>query len=83
MVSFFGTPYPDEQLVQQAEQALIEEPMLSNMTGLGVTSQDGVVTIRGTVNSERERQQVSQVAHRALEGNGLKFAQIRNEVALR
>src|SRR4029453_2352595 len=45
----FGAKYNDEQLVAQAQIAIAADPLISDPTGLVVTSKKGVITLSGIV----------------------------------
>ena len=80
---WFAKSYRDEELVMQAEQALAEDVILNDIGGLGVTSENGVVSILGTVNSERERTHAEDAIRNALQRSALKHEQIVNQLAVR
>jgi hypothetical protein len=82
-MSWFSRSYKDEALVIQAEQALAEDVILNDIGGLGVTSQNGVVSIVGLVNSDRERTHAEQTVRNALQRASLKHEQIVNELAVK
>jgi len=82
-MSWFGTTYQDEELVMQAEHALAEDVVLNDLSGLGVTSAKGVVSIIGTVNSERERTHAEDAVRTALQRAALKHEEIVNDLAIR
>jgi len=80
---WFAKSYQDEELVMQAEQALAEDVILNDIGGLGVSSENGVVSILGTVNSERERNHAEDAVRNALQRAALKHEQIVNQLAVR
>ena len=80
---WFAKSYRDEELVMQAEQALAEDVILNDIGGLGVTCENGVVSILGTVNSERERTHAEDAIRNALQRSALKHEQIVNQLAVR
>jgi osmotically-inducible protein OsmY len=53
----------DEQLLSDAEDELLWEPRVDN-AAIAVSAQDGVVTLRGTVGSFRERREASNAVKR-------------------
>ncbi|MCB0185815.1 MAG: BON domain-containing protein [Caldilineaceae bacterium] len=80
---WFGTNYADERLVIEAESALAEDVVLNDIGGLGVTSNKGIVSLIGTVNSERERNHAEDAVRNALQRASLKHEQIVNNLAIR
>jgi osmotically-inducible protein OsmY len=82
-MNWFGKKYKDEALVMQAEQALAEDVILNNVSGLGITSNSGIVSLAGTVNSTRERIHAEETVRTALQRASLAHAQIVNEIAVK
>ncbi len=78
---FVKSKYNDEQIVVRAENAITEDPAIANGTALGVSSQKGVVTLTGTVASDREKVHVEGTVRSALRQAGLKFERIENRLA--
>jgi osmotically-inducible protein OsmY len=79
--SLFGNRYDDEQLVMRGERAITEDPRISTFSSLGVSSKEGIVTLHGTVSAEREKVYVEDCVRHTLEGSGLKYAQILNQIS--
>ncbi|MEZ4618558.1 MAG: BON domain-containing protein [Caldilineaceae bacterium] len=82
-MSWFGKSYKDEALVMQAEQALAEDVILNNVSGLGITSENGIVSLGGLVNSERERSHAEQIVRNALRRASLAHEEVVNEIAVK
>lgn len=81
MSPLFGPNYDDEELTARAQQALIQEPFVDG-SQLGVVSEDGVITLTGTGQSETEKQRAMQAVQQTLETSGLEFDQIVNEITV-
>lgn len=82
-MNWFGKKYKDEALVMQAEQALAEDVILNDVAGLGISSNSGVVSLIGTVNSERERIHAEETVRSALQRASLAHEQIVNQIAVK
>ncbi len=82
-MNWFGKKYKDEALVMQAEQALAEDVILNNVSGLGITSNSGIISLVGTVNSPRERIHAEETVRTALQRASLAHEQIVNEIAVK
>ncbi len=80
---WFGKKYQDEALAMQAEQAIAEDFILNDVSGLGASSQKGIVSLVGTVNSERERIHAEETVRNALQRASLQHAQIENRIAVK
>lgn len=81
---WFGksSSYDDAQLVYEAQAALVNHPLIENSATLAVNSEDGVMTIGGTVPKEKDKERVEEVVRNALETKGLKHEQIVNHLQL-
>jgi hypothetical protein len=67
-----GAKYNDEQLVAQAEIAIAADPLISDPTGLVVTSKKGMVTLSGIVQRPQEKDRIEGVVRNAFTTVGLK-----------
>lgn len=76
----FGPKYNDEELSARAESALIADPLITNHASLGISCEDGVVTLNGHVSSEREKNQAEGAIRSSLRQAGLKFENIDNRI---
>lgn len=77
---FFGNKYQDEQLISHAQTAIVEDPLVSNVSKVSVSSEDGVVTIEGTVHTEREKDHLEGSVREALRTTGLKYERVVNNL---
>jgi osmotically-inducible protein OsmY len=78
----FGAKYNDEQLVAQAKSAIAADPLISDPTGLVVTSKKGMVTLSGIVHREQEKDRIEGVVRNAFTAVGLKHERLINELKL-
>jgi hypothetical protein len=76
----FGSTYEDDKLVLAAERAIAQDPVMNNPGGVGVASDEGVVMLSGTVNSEREKRHVESLIRSNLDNSKLKYAHIENRL---
>jgi osmotically-inducible protein OsmY len=77
-----GTKYNDEQLVSQAMSAIAADPLISDPSGLVVTSKKGMITLSGIVLRPQEKERIEGVVRNALKTVGLKHEGVINELKL-
>jgi len=77
-----GAKYNDEQLVAQAQIAIAADPLISDPTGLVVTSKKGVITLSGIVQRPQEKDRIEEVVRNAFTTVGLKHEGFINELKL-
>lgn len=82
-MNWFGSKYKDEALALQAEQAIAEDVILNDISGLGINSKNGIVSLVGKVNSQREREHAEDAVRSALHRASLKHEQIVNELEVK
>lgn len=82
-MNWFGSRYKDEALALQAEQAIAEDVILNDISSLSVNSKNGVVSLAGKVNSERERAHAEDAVRSALERASLKHKQLVNALEVK
>ena len=75
---WFGTKYNDDKIVSCVQQAIADDPLLTDATTVTVSSQDGVVTIEGVVLKEDEVYRIEGVVRSTLKNIGLKYDRIVN-----
>ena len=80
MKLFGGSKYNDDQLANQAMVAVTHDPLISDPSGIVVTSKHGVVTIIGTAREQQEKERIEGLVRNALTTMGLKHEQIVNEL---
>ena len=74
--------YNDEQLVSHAMKAIAADPLISDPSGLVVTSKQGVITLGGIVPKAQEKDRIEGVVRTALTTIGLKHERLINELKL-
>ncbi|HBY98047.1 MAG TPA: hypothetical protein DEP84_29575 [Chloroflexi bacterium] len=77
----FGPKYDDEQLCMRAEHALAEDPVVPAVR-VGVSCENGVVVLSGTVNSEREETHAVEVVRHALDAAQLQYDRVVDELVV-
>jgi hypothetical protein len=77
-----GGKFNDEQLVSQAMIAIAADPLISDPTGLVVTSKKGMITLSGIVLRPQEKERIEGVVRNALKTVGLKHEGFINELKL-
>ncbi len=84
LANLFGAKnqYKDEQLVSQAMTAIAADPLISDPTGLVVTSKKGVITLAGIVPKAQEKDRIEGIVRTALTTVGLKHERLVNELKL-
>jgi hypothetical protein len=79
----FKSKYNDEQLVAHAQTALATDPLLTDVTGVTVTSTKGVIRLTGTVHKVTDKDRTEGVIRNALRTAGLQHDHILNEIQVR
>jgi osmotically-inducible protein OsmY len=77
---WFGPKYNDEQLASHARMAIAEDPLVTDVTGVNIASQKGVVSLTGTVHKSIEKDRIEGVVRVALRTAGLKYDRISNDL---
>jgi osmotically-inducible protein OsmY len=77
----FGPKYDDEKLCEHAERGLIHEPLIQ-ATHFDVSSTDGVILLHGRASSELEKSHALSAVRNALDGSGLKYERIEDDISL-
>jgi osmotically-inducible protein OsmY len=78
----FGNGYDDERIVTDVESAIAQDPLITAPGTIGITSDEGVVTLMGPVNSEREKAHIGSLVQTTLDNHGIKYKQIDNQLSL-
>jgi osmotically-inducible protein OsmY len=74
--------YNDSKLLELAEKALEEDPMIRDHSLITTTSEDGVVKLGGVVHSTQEQSRVENAVRTSLTNAGIKFERIENNVTV-
>jgi hypothetical protein len=76
----FGSKYNDEQLVTYARTAVTEDPLISEIAGVTIVSENGLIRLTGRVHRDSERSRIESVIRGSLLNTGQKFDQIVNDI---
>ena len=83
IAQWFWRRYPDDQLAFVARKALAEDPRLLDVTRVSITCVKGVLRLTGRVRSRREKEQMEADIQAALQGAGLPYQRILNDLYVR
>ena len=78
-----GNPYDDEALIAAINKALMNDPVIADPESISVNSKEGNITLSGSLDKVMVKDHIEGVVREALRFQGLKFAQIMNEVEVR
>lgn len=78
-----GSKYEDDQLVSAVTRALADDPIVDNPELIDVTSEDGVITMKGRVDKDMAKDHIEGAAREALRYKGLEFVRIDNAIEVR
>lgn len=79
----FGSKYDDEEIVSAIQPALIDDPMITDHSKISVSSEDGVVTLAGSVEKQLEKDHIEGAVRDAVRYKGLKFERIANDITVK
>jgi osmotically-inducible protein OsmY len=74
--------YNDSKLLELAEKALEEDPMIRDHSLITTSIEDGVVRLGGVVHSTQEQSRVENAVRTSLTNSGVKFERIENNVTV-
>ncbi len=72
--------YKDEALNAAVTKALMNDPLVNDPESIGVTCEDGVVTLTGRVDKAMAKDHIEGTVREALRFNGLKYEKLDNQV---
>lgn len=75
-----GNGYNDSKLLEIAEKALEEDPMIRDHSLVTTQSEDGVIRLGGVVHSTQEQTRIENAVRTSITNSGLKFDRIENNV---
>ena len=78
----FGNGFDDEKLVDSIRMAVLDDPMITDPSKLTIDSEDGVITLSGTVEKRMEKAHVESTARDALHYRGLKYERIVDSITI-
>ena len=83
LFSRFSRPkFDDARIVSVATRTIEEDPVIENPGRLIVTSQNGVVTLSGSVSSNTQMRHIQGAVNSALKTASLKHAEIVNKIVV-
>lgn len=74
--------YNDEQLLRQTQGVIDRDPITNFPAPVHVSCHEGVITLCGQVNDQREKEHVEDVVRAALKGGRLTYKSIENELTV-
>ena len=77
---FFGKSFEDDKLTATLQNALAEDPLISDPMAVKVASKDGVITLSGKVDKTLAKDHIEGATRDALRYNGLKYQTIVNDI---
>lgn len=77
-----GNGYNDSKLLELAEKALEEDPMIRDHSLVTTTIEKGVIKLGGVVHSTQEQSRVENAVRTTLTNSGVKFERIENDVTV-
>lgn len=77
-----GNGYNDDKLLEIAEKALEDDPMIRDHSLITTATEDGVVKLGGVVHSTQEQQRIENAVRSSITNSGLKFERIENNVTV-
>ncbi len=80
---WFGGGFKDDKLTSIVELTLREDPLLVDHTQLSYAVEDGVITLRGRVAKNLEKEHLGSAVQSALHNSGLKYEKIVNEIQVK
>lgn len=75
-----GQKYNDTKLLSQAQNAISSDPLMAEVTGVLVASEQGVIRLSGKVHRNFDKDRVENVIRTSLQTAGIKFERIENQV---
>lgn len=77
---WFGPKYDDSQLLSHAQTAVAEDPLVSGVGNVMISSERGVITITGRVHRTSEKDRIEGAIRSALRATGIKYDRIVNDL---
>jgi len=78
----FGSNYDDEMLEREAHNAIEEKPNLRGLPNINVTADNGVVSIFGSVRTERMKKDIKEVIENKYNNNNIDYKKIKNDLSI-
>ncbi|HKL13283.1 MAG TPA: BON domain-containing protein [Halanaerobiales bacterium] len=78
----FGTNYNDKLLQKEAKNALNEQPTLRGIPNVNVTSDNGVVSIFGSVRTEELKKDIKKIIENKYNEKNIEYKEINNDLSI-
>ncbi len=79
----FGSGFKDDKLTSLVELTLREDPLVVDHSQLSYAVAKGVITLRGRVAKNLEREHIATAVQNAVKSSGLKFEKVVNEIQVK
>ena len=78
----FGSNYDDDLLKKEAHNALEEQPTLRGVPNINITADKGVVSIFGSVRTEKLKQDIKKVIEKKYNDKNIDYKEIKNDLSI-
>ena len=78
----FGKNYNDELLQKEAKNAIAEQPTLRGIPNINVTSDNGIVSIFGSVRTEELKKDIKKIIENKYDEKNIDYKEIQNDLTI-
>jgi osmotically-inducible protein OsmY len=78
----FGSNYDDELLKKEAHNALEEQPTIRGIPNINVTSENGVVSIFGSVRTQELKKDIKKAIEKKYNDKNIDYKEINNDLSI-
>jgi len=78
----FGKNYNDELLQKEAKNAIDEQPTLRGIPNINVTSDNGIVSIFGSVRTEELKKDIKKIIENKYDEKNIDYKEIQNDLTI-
>lgn len=78
----FGKNYNDELLQKEGKNAIDEQPTLWGIPNINVTSDNGIVSIFGSVRTEELKKDIKKVIENKYDEKNIDYKEIQNDLTI-
>ncbi len=78
----FGKNYNDELLQKEGKNAIDEQPTLRGIPNINVTSDNGIVSIFGSVRTEELKKDIKKVIENKYDEKNIDYKEIQNDLTI-
>ncbi|HMA58945.1 MAG TPA: BON domain-containing protein [Halanaerobiales bacterium] len=78
----FGKNYNDELLQKEAKNAIEEQPTLRGIPNINVTSDNGIVSIFGSVRTEELKKDIKKIIENKYDEKNIDYKEIQNDLTI-